>query len=206
MTALASQNLVALCDVDWSYAARGFDGIPQQVAGSGEAPGRGQQRDAGAAPARTEPDRRHEDAWREGRQGDAIRRLPRDAGEAEGHRRGRHRHPRSHARDDRDGGDEPRQARVRAEAARVVGRGMPRAREEGGRQPQDRHADGQPGALDRRCAAGERVHPVGHDRRRARGAHLDEPAVRVLAAGYSAARAVQDDGEPEARSRGTCAT
>jgi predicted dehydrogenase len=32
MTALASQNIVALCDVDWSYASRGFDGIPQQVA------------------------------------------------------------------------------------------------------------------------------------------------------------------------------
>ena len=31
MTALASQNIVALCDVDWSFAARGFDGIPQQV-------------------------------------------------------------------------------------------------------------------------------------------------------------------------------
>ena len=32
MTALASQNIVALCDVDWSYASKGFDGIPQQVA------------------------------------------------------------------------------------------------------------------------------------------------------------------------------
>ncbi|AMY07137.1 Glycosyl hydrolase family 109 protein 1 precursor [Luteitalea pratensis] len=31
MTALASQNIVALCDVDWSYASKGFDGIPQQV-------------------------------------------------------------------------------------------------------------------------------------------------------------------------------
>ena len=31
MTALASQNIVALCDVDWSFASRGFDGIPQQV-------------------------------------------------------------------------------------------------------------------------------------------------------------------------------
>ena len=32
MTALASQNIVALCDVDWSYASRGYDNIPQQVA------------------------------------------------------------------------------------------------------------------------------------------------------------------------------
>jgi predicted dehydrogenase len=32
MTALSSQNIVALCDVDWGFAARGFDSIPQQVA------------------------------------------------------------------------------------------------------------------------------------------------------------------------------
>ena len=32
MTALASQNIVALCDVDWGYAGRGYDGIPPQVA------------------------------------------------------------------------------------------------------------------------------------------------------------------------------
>ena len=31
MTALSSQNIVALCDVDWGFAARGFDSIPQQV-------------------------------------------------------------------------------------------------------------------------------------------------------------------------------
>ena len=33
MTALSSQNIVALCDVDWGFAGRGFDGIPQQVGG-----------------------------------------------------------------------------------------------------------------------------------------------------------------------------
>ncbi len=33
MTALASQNIVALCDVDWNFAGRAYDGIPQQVAG-----------------------------------------------------------------------------------------------------------------------------------------------------------------------------
>ncbi|MBA2355259.1 MAG: Gfo/Idh/MocA family oxidoreductase [Acidobacteria bacterium] len=32
LTNLASQNLVALCDVDWGFASRGFDGIGQQIA------------------------------------------------------------------------------------------------------------------------------------------------------------------------------
>ena len=32
MTALASQNIVALCDVDWGFVSRGYDSIPQQVA------------------------------------------------------------------------------------------------------------------------------------------------------------------------------
>jgi predicted dehydrogenase len=32
MTALASQNIVALCDVDWAFAGRGYDNITQQVA------------------------------------------------------------------------------------------------------------------------------------------------------------------------------
>lgn len=32
MAALASQNIVALCDVDWGFAQKGFDAIPQQIA------------------------------------------------------------------------------------------------------------------------------------------------------------------------------
>jgi predicted dehydrogenase len=32
MTNLASQNIVALCDVDWGFAGKAYDGIPQQVA------------------------------------------------------------------------------------------------------------------------------------------------------------------------------
>ncbi len=32
MTALASQNIVALCDVDWDYADKGFDGLTTQSA------------------------------------------------------------------------------------------------------------------------------------------------------------------------------
>jgi predicted dehydrogenase len=31
MTALSSQNIVALCDVDWEFAGRGYDNIPQQT-------------------------------------------------------------------------------------------------------------------------------------------------------------------------------
>ncbi len=33
MTALSSQNIVALCDVDWGFAGRAYDAIPQQIAG-----------------------------------------------------------------------------------------------------------------------------------------------------------------------------
>ena len=32
MTNLSSQNIVALCDVDWGFAGRAYDNIPQQVA------------------------------------------------------------------------------------------------------------------------------------------------------------------------------
>ena len=51
-------------------------------------------------------------------------RLPRDARQAEGHRRGGRRDTRSHARGHRNGGDGRGQARLRAEATHVVrGRG-----------------------------------------------------------------------------------
>ena len=48
--------------------------------------------------------------------------------------------------------------------------------DEGSRQVQGRHADGQPGLLERRRAAGLRDHLVGRDRQRDRGALLDEPS------------------------------
>lgn len=32
MTQLASQNIVALCDVDWGFASRGYETLPQQIA------------------------------------------------------------------------------------------------------------------------------------------------------------------------------
>src|SRR5690606_14445442 len=33
MTALSSQNIVALCDVDWGFVERGYDRIPEQIEG-----------------------------------------------------------------------------------------------------------------------------------------------------------------------------
>ena len=110
--------------------------------------------------------------WRTDAEGQALHRLPRDARKAEGHRRVDRRDARSHARGDRAGGDGPRQARLRAEAAQLVGRGSARAREEG-EGHEDRHPDGQPGPLVRRCPRGERVHLGGRDRRRARSARVD---------------------------------
>ena len=75
--------------------------------------------------------------------------LPRDAREAEGHRRGHRRHARSHARRDRVERDGRRQARLRAEAAVLVGaRGA--APGEEGEGEEGRRADGQPAALGRR--------------------------------------------------------
>ena len=47
-------------------------------------------------------------------------------------------------------------------------------------------ADGQPGALLRRCAAGQRIHPVRRHRHRHRSARVDQSAARLLAAGHSA--------------------
>ena len=32
LAGVAGENIVALCDVDWGFAARGYDSIPQQVA------------------------------------------------------------------------------------------------------------------------------------------------------------------------------
>ena len=84
--AMKSDNIVALCDVDESEAAKAA---------------RVQQRDdAGQVPEASR----------------GVQGLPRDAREAEGHRRGHRRHARSHARARGHGGDAARQARLRAEA------------------------------------------------------------------------------------------
>jgi len=46
LTNLASQNIVAMCDVDWGFAGRAYDSIPQQIAAA-------EKRLAGATPAPT---------------------------------------------------------------------------------------------------------------------------------------------------------
>ena len=78
--------------------------------------------------------------------------LPRDVREAEGHRRGDHRHARSHARADRVGGDGARQARLRAEADVLVGGRGASSRQAGGRE-ESRRADGQSESLARQRPA-----------------------------------------------------
>ncbi|MCK7496489.1 MAG: hypothetical protein MZW92_40465 [Comamonadaceae bacterium] len=89
-----------------------------------------------------------DEAPRGGPQRGALQGLPRDAREAEGHRRRGRGHARPRARRDRDGRDAARQARLRAEAADAHGvRGAGAHR--GGAQVQGRHADGQPGPLGR---------------------------------------------------------
>ena len=80
-----------------------------------------------------------------------VSRLPRDAREAEGHRRRHRRHARPHACGDRVSGDVARQARVRAEADVLVGARSAAPGEEGGGD-EGRHADGQSGPLAGRSA------------------------------------------------------
>ena len=205
LTNLASQNIVALCDVDWGYAGAAFDKLGADAAQMEERLSRPPATAAAGgdpAVAARQAEMRQRNVEQVAnmkrlvgglRQGRQVLRLPRDAREAEGHRRRGGRHARSPARRHRAGRDGSRQARLRAEAAHLVGRRGAPAREEG-RRHEARHADGQPGPLLRRCAAGERAHLGRHHRRGARGARLDEPPARLLAAGHSAARGRQDRG------------
>ena len=71
-------------------------------------------------------------------------------------------------------------------AGRCTKRGTSRRRR---RPTESRHADGQPGPLDGRRPHRLRIHHQRRDRRRPRGARLDEPSARLLAAGHSAPRA-----------------
>ena len=112
--------------------------------------------------------------------------LPRDARPAEGPRRDHRRHAGSHARGDRVERDGRRQARLRAEADVLVGARGPAPGEEGQRE-EGRRAAGQSAAFRRREPPVGRIHPGRRDRRRPRGARLDQPAVRLLAARRAAA-------------------
>ena len=117
-------------------------------------------------------------------EGGRVQGLPRDAREAEGHRRGARRHARSHARRDRHGRDAARQARLRAEAADAHDQRGPGA-DRGRAEVQGRDADGQPGPLGRGPAPDAGMARRRRDRPGARGALLDQPP--DLAAGHAPA-------------------
>ena len=201
-----SQNIVAICDCDLRPARR--------EAGAVDAPGAGRAAGRPGQPPGDQPPQpvsraagRRRRSWPPTRSGrrpttptnaaelrrrtdsaaPEVPRLPRDAREAEGPRRDHRRHAGSHARRDRLERDGCRQARLRPEAAVLVGARSAAPAEEGGREEDDRHADGQPAPLERPAAPGGRVHHGGRDRRRAGSPRVDEPPVRVLAAGSSAA-------------------
>ena len=101
--------------------------------------------------------------------------IRRDAGAPAGDRRRRHRHARPHPRRHRRCGDAGGQARLRAEAAHLVGpRGS--GAERPGRRDGGGDPDGQSGPLLGRGAARERVDPVRGHRKCPGGTRLDEPA------------------------------
>ena len=194
---LASENVVALCDVDWDYANKGFAALDADIQSQQERLDRTTPRvDAQGRPEAplTPVDReripiniarmkrlKDEHLPRAARYQDYRQMLDRqkdiDAVVD--------RHARSHARDDRARRDGSRQARLRAEAADLVGRRSAAARAQGEEHAR-RDADGQPGTLLGRCADRRRVRVGRRDRRRARGPRVDEPAARLLAAGDSA--------------------
>ena len=89
-----------------------------------------------------------------------------------------------------------RQARLRAEAAVLVGPGGAAPRAEG-EDDQARHPDGQPGPFaGRRAAAATSTSPSGAIGEVTRGPRLDQPAARLLAAGRAAPGAAARTGRP----------
>ena len=168
--AAMSQNVTALCDVDldlldatlgrWAKEAQAppREQAPPQAPGDMVngfrvfGPSKAQQaanaRWPDREPARQPPALRRA-AAAEGRE---VSGLPRDAREAEGHRRGDRRHSRSHARGDRVERDGCREARLRAEADDLVGaRSAAPGEESEGEAGQG--AAGQPAPLRRRQPA-----------------------------------------------------
>ena len=179
--AVMSQNIVAICDCDdsllegklaeWTKAVRS-PAAPRPAAPPKPATAwQGLRPDEGTARRGRAmgEDRRERDAAAVRRRADsaasALPRLPGDAREAERHRRGHRRHARPHARDHRVGRDGRRQARVRAEAALLVGARSAAPGEES-RGHEGRDADGQSAALAGRPAPRRRLHPGRSDRRR----------------------------------------
>ena len=177
----AGENIVAVCDIDYSVR-RALHRRPGPAAAGADRRAARRRQAAGGL-----------------HQGEEVRRLPHDVRQAEGHRRRRHRHAGPSARDRRVRRDEARQARVRAEAAHLHRAGGAAARAHGARH-EGRHADGEPGALD----GGHAAHQRADRRRRARpdprGPHVDRPARALLGAGDSASRHADPDADDAPRS------
>ena len=157
---LMSQNIVAICDVRPGTArttARRLQAGPRRRM---QAARRQPRASSGAQRKRSSDANARRPAQNNAEQictrfvdvaapeAEALPRLPRDARQAERHRRGGRRDARITCTRDRVGGDGRRQARLRAEAAVLVGAGgaPPGARRR--RTTEGRHADGQPGPLD----------------------------------------------------------
>ena len=105
---------------------------------------------------------------------------------------------RSHARGHRVGGDGRRQARLRAEAALLVGAGSAAPGAEGEGQPKVVTQMGNQGHSTDGARTRPGIHHRRRDRRRSRSPRLDEPSARLLAAGHSApgAAAAGESGRP----------
>ena len=188
-------NIVALCDVDWGYAgpqwtADAFDAAlkreQERLLKTDLTAGSAQEQRASRRIAQAHPRRGPAEA-------EALHRLPPDARAAEGHRRGRRRHARSHARADRHGRARSRQARLRAEAAepgRSTKRASWRARRGRHRRPSRRWATrATRGTTGARPVEWVQSGAIGDVHRSAR---VDQSSALVLAAGHSASRAAAD--------------
>ena len=203
MRAVASQNIVALCDVDWDYAGKSVDRFTQDLE-QRKNPRNGSNGQASGDPSRSgepvEVYQRLVDQLPKAKRYSDYREM---LDEAEGHRRRHRRHAGSHARGDRVGGDGSRQARLRAEAAVLVGRGSAASREEGQGQPKIVTQMGNQGhSRDERAATVEYIQPgaIGDVQRSAR---LDQPSARLLAAGHAAAGAAAATRPAAAAAAGT---
>ena len=157
MINLASQNIVAICDVDWDYTDKNLarlDTDASNLKGHIDHPGETgatmsperSRKSQGTAGGDSPPEERHV------AQSQALFRLSQNVGTAKGHRRRRRRHSRSHAHAHRSRRHGSSQARLRAKAALLVRRRSPptfQAR----RRNKGSHTNGQPGPF-----AGCRTH------------------------------------------------
>ena len=206
MLALASQNIVALCDVDWGYVDKEYAELTsssKQAASSwpssrptpthrAAGPGTGPRLSPAARLQALEQRVANLDALI-GKAGKAKRYQDyrQMLAAAEGHRRRGGGDARSHARGDR-AWRRCRSASTSTCRSRSAGRCTRRATlAKKAAENQGRHADGQPGPLDGRRPQGDRVRPGRLHRRREGGPRLDQPSLRLLAAGRASPRAAR---------------